>query len=101
LASPSAPATITALPTAYAERSKATPGSDRTADTHNRVRTDHMDESGCVTLRLGCPLRHITIGRTHAGAHVLLLVHVLYVRIFTAAIDELLHPLIIDPGTRD
>ncbi len=58
--------------TAYAARPKATPGADR--DTHDRVRTDRIDQTGCVTLRMAGRLHHIGIGLTHAGTHVLLLV---------------------------
>jgi transposase InsO family protein len=83
--------------TAYGARPKATPGSDRSADTHDRVRTDRIDKSGCVTLRLAGRLHHIGIGRTHAGTHVLLLVQDLHVRIIDAATGELLRELVLDP----
>jgi transposase InsO family protein len=86
--------------TAYAARPKATPGTDRDRDTHDRVRTDKIDQTGCVTLRLAGRLHHIGIGRTHAGTHVLLLVQDLHVRIVDAATGELLRELTIDP-TRD
>jgi hypothetical protein len=85
--------------TAYAARPKATPGG-RSADTHDRVRADRIDKTGCVTLRLGGRLHHIGIGRTHAGTHVLLLVQDLHVRVIAAATGELLRQLTIDP-TRD
>jgi transposase InsO family protein len=84
--------------TAYATRPKATPGSDRSADTHDRVRTDRIDTTGCVTLRLAGRLHHIGIGRTHAGTHVLLLVQDLHVRAIDAATGELLRELTIDPA---
>jgi transposase InsO family protein len=86
--------------TAYAARPKATPGADRTVDTHDRVRTDKIDTTGCVTLRVAGRLHHIGIGRTHTGAHVLLLVQDLHVRVIDAATGELLRELTIDP-TRD
>jgi transposase InsO family protein len=86
--------------TAYAARPKATPGADRTADTHDRVRTDKIDKTGCVTLRLAGRLHHIGIGRTHTGTHVLMLVQDLHVRVIHAATGELLRELTIDP-TRD
>ena len=86
--------------TAYAARPKATPGTDRTADTHDRVRTDKIDTTGCVTLRLNGRLHHLGIGRTHTGTHVLLLVQDLHVRVIHAATGELLRELTIDP-TRD
>jgi transposase InsO family protein len=86
--------------TAYAARPKATPAADRRADTHDRVRTDRIDKTGCVTLRVASRLHHIGVGRTHAGTHVLLLVQDLHVRIVDAATGELLRELTIDP-TRD
>jgi transposase InsO family protein len=84
--------------TAYTARPKAGPGSDRTGDTHDRVRTDHIDTTGCVTLRLAGRLHHIGIGRTHAGTHVLLLIQDLEVRVIHAATGELLRELTIDPS---
>jgi transposase InsO family protein len=86
--------------TAYAARPKAGPGADRSTDTHDRVRTDKIDKTGCVTLRLAGRLHHIGIGRTHTGTHVLLLVQDLHVRVIDAATGELLRELTIDP-TRD
>ena len=86
--------------TVYAARPKATPAADRSRDTHDRVRSDTVDQTGCVTLRVGGRLHHIGIGRTHTGTHVLLLVSDLHVRIIDAATGELLRELVIDP-TRD
>jgi transposase InsO family protein len=86
--------------TAYAARPKTSPSADRDRDTHDRVRTDRIDTTGCVTLRVNGRLHHIGIGRTHARTHVLLLVHDLEVRIVDAATGELLRELTIDP-TRD
>ncbi|SNT08032.1 Transposase [Geodermatophilus pulveris] len=123
-AQPAQPATLTALPalldafvdaynhhrphrslphratpaTAYAARPKATPGAN--LDTHHRVRTDRIDTTGCVTLRLAGRLHHIGIGRTHAGTHVLLLVQDFDIRVIDAATGELLRELVLDP-TRD
>jgi transposase InsO family protein len=84
--------------TAYTARPKATPGADRSRDTHDRVRTDRIDTTGCVTLRLNGRLHHIGIGRTHAGTHVLLLVQDLDIRIIDAATGELLRQLVLDPS---
>jgi transposase InsO family protein len=86
--------------TAYTARPKATPSADRDGDTHDRVRTDRVDSTGCVTLRVNGRLHHIGVGRTHAGTHVLLLVQDLHVRVIDAATGELLRELTIDP-TRD
>ncbi|SEO72555.1 integrase core domain-containing protein, partial [Trujillonella endophytica] len=82
--------------TAYAARPKAPPGTD--LDTHHRVRTDKIDTTGCVTLRLAGRLHHIGIGRTHAGTHVLLLVQDLDIRVIDAATGELLRELVLDPS---
>jgi transposase InsO family protein len=83
--------------TVYNARPKAVPGSiDRSGDSHDRVRTDRIDKSGTVTLRVAGRLRHIGVGRTHAGTHVLLLVHDLNVRVVDAATGELLRDLQID-----
>ena len=84
--------------TAYTARPKAAPGSDRSADTHDRVRTDRIDSTGCVTLRINGRLHHIGIGRTHTGTHVLLLVQDLHVRVVDAATGELLRELVLDPA---
>jgi transposase InsO family protein len=83
--------------TAYAARLKATPG-DRTADTHDRVRTDRIDTNGVVTLRHAGRLYHIGIGRTHAGTHIIMLAHDLNIRIINAATGELLRQLTLDPS---
>jgi transposase InsO family protein len=84
------PATIyTTLPT--------TPSSDRTDDTHDRVRRDKIDDGGAVTLRVNGRLHHIGVGRTHARTPVILLVQDLHVRVVNAATGELLRELTIDP----
>jgi transposase InsO family protein len=85
--------------TIYAARPKAIPG-DRSTDTHDRVRRDIVGATGTVTLRTGGRLHHIGIGRTHAGTHILLLVHDLHIRIIHAATGELLRELTLDP-TKD
>ena len=86
--------------TAYQARPKATPSTDRSTDTHDRVRTDKIDRVGTVTLRVNGRLHHIGIGRTHTGTDVLMLIEDLHVRIVNAATGELLRELTIDP-TRD
>jgi transposase InsO family protein len=77
-------------------RPKAVPG-DRTADTHDRVRTDRIDNTGLVTLRHQGRLYHIGIGRPHAGTRVLLLVQDLNIRVINADTGELLRELVLDP----
>lgn len=85
--------------TAYQARPKATPG-DRSADTHQRLRRDRIDDTGKITLRYQGQLYSIGIGRTHARTHVLILVHDLDIRIINAATGELLRDLVLDPTRR-
>jgi hypothetical protein len=82
---------------AYQARPKATPGTDRTRDTHDRVRRDKISKAGTVTLRVAGRLRHTGIGKTHAGTYVILLVQDLNVRVIHATNGELLRELTIDP----
>jgi transposase InsO family protein len=84
--------------TAYTARPTAQPG--KRTDTHNRVRTDRVDDTGSLTLRLAGRLHHIGVGRTHARTHVLMLIQNLDVRIINAATGQLIRQLTIDP-TRD
>jgi transposase InsO family protein len=83
--------------TTYSARPKATPGTDRTSQTHDRVRRDKINKAGTVTLRIAGRLRHIGIGRTYAGTYVILLVQDLDVRVVHAATGEILRELTIDP----
>ncbi len=84
--------------TAYTARPKARPG--ERLDAHHRVRTDRIDDSGTVTLRVAGRLHHISIGRAHARTHILMLIQDLNIRIINAATGELLRHLTLDP-TRD
>jgi transposase InsO family protein len=86
--------------TAYTARPKATPSTDRTGQIHHRVRTDKVDHTGVVTLRVNGRLHHIGIGRTHARTHVLILAQDLHIRVVDAATGELLRDLVLDP-TKD
>jgi hypothetical protein len=81
---------------AYAARPKAQ-ARDRTADTHDRVRTDRIDKTGLVSLRHNGRLHHIGIGRAHAGTRVLLLVQDLHIRVINADTGELLRELVLNP----
>jgi transposase InsO family protein len=83
--------------TIYTTLPKATPSSNRTDDTHDRVRRDKIDDGGAVTLRVNGLLHHIGVGRTHARTPVILLVQDLHVRVVNAATGELLRELTIDP----
>ena len=66
-------------------------------DTHDRIRHDRVDMSVTVTLRVAGQLRHIGIGRTHNGTHVILLIQDLEVRVVNAITGELLRELTINP----
>ena len=66
----------------------------------HRVRHDRIGSTGTVTLRVAGALRHIGIGRTHTGTHVILLIQDHQVRVVNATTGELLRELTIDP-TRD
>ena len=82
---------------AYTARPKARPTADRTDDTHDRIRRDKVSTNGTVTLRVAGRLRHLGIGRTHAGTDIILLIQDLDVRVVHAATGELLRELTIDP----
>ena len=92
----SLPASATPAAT-YQTRPKAGPSSDRSADTHDRVRHDRVDLRGTVTLRIAGKMHHIGIGRTYAGTDILLLVQDLHVKIVNKTTGELLRELTIDP----
>jgi transposase InsO family protein len=82
---------------AYQARPKAVPGS-LSPGTHDRVRTDRIDDTGKVTLRYAGQLYHLGIGRTHARTRVLLLVQGLHIRVINAATGELLRELTLNPA---
>lgn len=84
--------------TLYDSTPKALPDPSRAPDTHDRIRHDRVDKSGTVTLRVAGQLRHIGVGRTHKGTHVILLVQDLDVRVVHAITGELLRELTIDPN---
>lgn len=82
--------------TLYNTMPKDLPRPSRDPNTHDRIRHDRIGTSGTVTLRTHGKLRHIGIGRTHAGTHVILLVQDLNVRIVNAITGELLRELTLD-----
>jgi len=84
--------------TSYTARPKATPG--ERLDTHDRVRSDRIDQAGVITLRIAGRLHHIGVGRTYTGTRVLILIQDLNITIVNAATGELLRQLTLDP-TRD
>ncbi len=81
--------------TIYTSRPKADPATR--IDTHNRVRTDRVDQAGSVTLRVHGRLHHIGVGRIHYRTRVLILVQDLNIRIINAATGELLRDFTLDP----
>jgi hypothetical protein len=83
--------------TVYTSLPKASPSTDRSNDTHDRVRRDRIDKRGSVTLRVAGQLRHIGVGRTYARTDVILLVQDLHVTVVNAATGEVLRDLLIDP----
>ncbi|WP_425584012.1 IS481 family transposase, partial [Terrabacter aeriphilus] len=85
---------------AYTARPKASARTDRSSDTHDRVRTDRVSKTGNVTLRHNGRLHHIGIGRTHAGTYVRLLVQDLQVTVIDAATGEVLRDFVLD-ASRD
>jgi hypothetical protein len=84
--------------TINSSRPKADPATR--IDTHNRVRTDRVDQAGSITLRVNGRLHHIGVGRIHYRTRVLILVQDLTIRIINAATGELLRDFTLDP-TRD
>jgi transposase InsO family protein len=82
--------------TLYNEMPRALPGPSRDAESHDRIRHDRVDKSGTITLRVHGKLRHIGIGRTHKGTHVILLAQDLDIRVVNAVTGELLRELTID-----
>lgn len=84
--------------TIYTSRPKADPATR--IDTHDRVRTDRIGETGNVTLRVNGRLHHIGVGRIHHRTRILILVQDLNVRIINAATGEVLRDFELDP-TRD
>jgi transposase InsO family protein len=82
----------------YTSRPKADPTTR--LDTHNRVRTDRVDQAGSVTLRVNGRLHHIGIGRHHHRTRVLLLTQDHHITVINAATGEVLRDFTLDP-TRD
>ncbi|MEA5153831.1 IS481 family transposase [Raineyella sp.] len=83
--------------TAYTTRPKAAPGTDRSRDTHDRVRHDRVSKAGSITLRHDGTLYRIGIGKTYTGTYVLALIHDLDITVINAATGEILRDLTLDP----
>lgn len=84
--------------TAYQSLPKATPHT--LTEPEWRTRTDKISETGTVTLRYAGKLRHLGIGRRHAGQPVLLLIHDQHVITSHAGTGEILAEHHINP-TKD
>jgi hypothetical protein len=80
-------------PVIWADR----PGDPGAEETTLVLLFHRVDKAGSVTLRHNSRLRHIGIGRTHKGTHVILLTQDLDVRVVNAITGELLRQLTIDP----
>ena len=65
-----------------------------------RIRHDHIDTTGTVTLRHKGRLHHIGIGRRHTHTPIMMIIHNLNIRIINPTTGELLRQLTLDP-TRD
>ncbi len=81
---------------AYTARPKATPAKPSIA-VHYRVRRDKVDNGGVITIRYHSQLRHIGLGREHAGTRVLALIADRYIRVVDADTGDLLRDLTLDP----
>lgn len=82
---------------AYSARAKACPRRPALPAGHYRLRRDRLDKAGKVTLRYQGQLRHIGVGRAHAGRKVLLLVANADVKVLTED-GEALGRVVIDPA---
>lgn len=80
----------------YATGIKAAPSTDRTQDSHDRVRTDRVGTTGTITLRVAGKLRHLAVGRAHAGTHVKVLIHDLEATVIHATTGEILSEITLD-----
>ena len=82
--------------TIYTTSIKAYPSTDRTRDSHDRVRNDRVGTTGTVSLRTAGKLRHLAVGQAHAGTHIKILIHDLDVTIIHATTGEILSEITID-----
>ena len=62
-----------------------------------RIRHDHIDTGGTVTLRRNGRLHHIGIGRRHAHTPILMIIQDLNIRIINPTTGELLRQLTLNP----
>lgn len=81
---------------AYTALPKASPPG-RPTDEHFRIRHDTVDQFGKLTLRHASRLRHLGIGRAHAGTKVLILVTTTTVTVITQPTHQLIASHTINP----
>lgn len=67
---------------------------------HYRIRYDHVDTTGTISLRRAGRMHHIGIGRTHTGTPVVMIIEDLDIRVINHETGELLRHLTLNP-TRD
>jgi transposase InsO family protein len=70
----------------------------RDGDEHWRVRYDTVDQGGTITIRYAGKLRHLGIGRPHAGTPVLLLMNGAHTIVTTRHAGEILAEHTINPN---
>lgn len=75
-------------------------GPDPTNNPHHRIRHDHIDTTGTISLRRAGRMHHIGIGRALAGTPVVLIIEDLDIRVINTTTGELIRHLQLDP-TRD
>jgi len=81
---------------AYTALPKAAPTKDRTPEW--RSRTDKVDRNGKLSLRYAGALRHLGVGRAHAGTPVLMLIHDRDVTVSDLNTGEIIAEYTIDPA---
>ena len=87
-----------AVPAAiYTRLPKAQPHPDGTTSAW-RIRHDHIDTTGTVTLRHNGRIHHIGIGRRHAHTQILMIIQDLNIRIINPTTGELLRQLTLNPN---
>jgi len=65
---------------------------------HHRIRHDHIDTTGTVSLRRAGRMHHIGIGRALAGTPVVLIIEDLDIRVINTTTGELIRHLTLNPN---
>jgi transposase InsO family protein len=81
---------------AYAATIKAVPAAHR-SNPHYRVRNDHVDRLGKISLRRASRMHHLGVGAAHAGSAVTILIDADNITVIHQATGEVLSEHIIDP----